>query len=199
MTTQSSKKYRRLMEKAKELFFTQGYKRVTMDEIAAEAGISKMTIYKYFSSKEDLLLEVIIQWSDQILSIIHADLDKIPTAVEKIEYMFSFGASVSKEMPFVLYKDIMESPYIIARLGEYKKKEVLVLWKNILEEGVNKGEMRPMDVDFVSHFLSDLTENIDWQRIFANPYYLNEEKGVSWLVENIYDFFKYGLLGRGKG
>lgn len=57
MISQSEIKYNRLMEKAEELFISLGYKGVSMDQIAKEAGISKMTIYKYFSSKEELFVK----------------------------------------------------------------------------------------------------------------------------------------------
>ena len=52
MISQSEIKYNRMMEKAKELFFEFGYRATSMDQIAEESGISKMTIYRYFSSKE---------------------------------------------------------------------------------------------------------------------------------------------------
>ena len=57
MANQSQKKFDRLMEKSKELFWKYGYNGVSVDQIAKEAGISKMTIYKHFSSKEDLLFK----------------------------------------------------------------------------------------------------------------------------------------------
>jgi len=41
------------------VFARKGYVRATMDEIANAAGITKGTIYLYFSSKKDLLLAVV--------------------------------------------------------------------------------------------------------------------------------------------
>ena len=42
----------KILKKAKELFFIYGVKKTTVDEIAKAAGISKGTIYLYFSSKK---------------------------------------------------------------------------------------------------------------------------------------------------
>jgi AcrR family transcriptional regulator len=56
---QSQKKLERILEKSEELFWKFGYNAISMDQIAAESGVSKMTIYKHFPSKEDLFLETI--------------------------------------------------------------------------------------------------------------------------------------------
>jgi TetR/AcrR family transcriptional regulator, mexJK operon transcriptional repressor len=43
-----------ILEAAKRLFTTQGYAGVSMDQIAAEAGVSKLTVYSHFGDKEAL-------------------------------------------------------------------------------------------------------------------------------------------------
>ena len=47
-----------ILDTATRLFFTQGY-RVGVDRIIAEAGVAKMTFYKYFPAKDDLISAVI--------------------------------------------------------------------------------------------------------------------------------------------
>lgn len=41
-----------VIDKARELFTRYGYKKVSMDEIARNAGVTKKTIYSYFKDKE---------------------------------------------------------------------------------------------------------------------------------------------------
>lgn len=48
----------RIMETAWRLFATKGYDQTTMREIAAEASCSLGLTYRYFASKEDLVLEL---------------------------------------------------------------------------------------------------------------------------------------------
>jgi AcrR family transcriptional regulator len=43
-----------ILEAAKKLFFSKGYIKTTMDEIALEAQISKPTVYQYFATKDEL-------------------------------------------------------------------------------------------------------------------------------------------------
>jgi len=46
-----NKKYKSLLETGKKLFWKHGFRRVTIDEICHEAGVSKMTFYKWFDNK----------------------------------------------------------------------------------------------------------------------------------------------------
>ena len=46
----------RLVQTALELFYVDGFHAVGVDRIASEAGVGKMTLYRHFRSKEDLIL-----------------------------------------------------------------------------------------------------------------------------------------------
>lgn len=50
----------RIINDSVKLFFTNGLRAVTMDDVAKEVGISKRTLYEVFSDKEQLLREVSI-------------------------------------------------------------------------------------------------------------------------------------------
>ena len=44
-----------IIDAARKLFYKFGFKRVSMDEIASNANVTKKTVYSYFASKEELL------------------------------------------------------------------------------------------------------------------------------------------------
>lgn len=48
----------KILHKAAEMFLSLGFKSVTMDDIAAEMGVSKKTIYNHFSNKTELVKDV---------------------------------------------------------------------------------------------------------------------------------------------
>ena len=48
-----------ILEAAKTLFVEQGYTGVSMDSIAAQAGVSKLTVYSHFGDKETLFTEAV--------------------------------------------------------------------------------------------------------------------------------------------
>jgi AcrR family transcriptional regulator len=51
---------RRIIDTARQHFFTRGFRAVTMDEIAAELGMSKKTLYACFASKNDIVRAVLL-------------------------------------------------------------------------------------------------------------------------------------------
>ncbi|MCU0308504.1 MAG: TetR/AcrR family transcriptional regulator [Thermoleophilia bacterium] len=49
----------RIIETASELFYRQGIRAVGVDTIVAQSGVAKMTLYRHFPSKDDLVIEVL--------------------------------------------------------------------------------------------------------------------------------------------
>lgn len=57
MTTRSERTKRRLQDEAVKLFTERGYDAVTVEEIAAAAGVSHMTFFRHFPTKVSVLLD----------------------------------------------------------------------------------------------------------------------------------------------
>lgn len=58
---------RRIMDAARNHFYAHGLERTSVDAIAAEAGVSKMTIYSNFGSKEGLFEAVVRDRTDRVM------------------------------------------------------------------------------------------------------------------------------------
>ena len=194
MISQSEIKYNRLMEKAEELFLELGYRSVSMDQIAEAAGISKMTIYKYFSSKEELFLNILQSIGDRSLIYIEDQMKKIDGTIEKIDFLLHFNVEYSKQFSLTFYKDIMDNPYIIDRLMKEKKRMSKIIFEDIIRNGVERGEIREIDEAFMANMLITLIDSIS-KNFFEK---ITCRKELEDFTENFYDFLKYGLLG-GKG
>ena len=54
-----SKQAQRLIETALVLFYQNGFHATGIDKVLAEAGVSKMTLYNHFGSKEELIIAVL--------------------------------------------------------------------------------------------------------------------------------------------
>lgn len=191
MATQSEIKYKRLMEKAEELFIKLGYKAVSMDDIAEAAGISKMTIYKHFPSKENLFLEVVLSLMYRSTTMIEEEIRKIPGTLEKIDFIMDYNLKASEGYSFAFYKDAMEIPYVTEKLLEEKYRIGREMFEWIIKEGVEKGEIRKVNVSFVTDMLIMMIEGWSEKRFDK----INSHEDLSVFAEGFYDFLKYGLFG----
>ncbi|MBK7992025.1 MAG: TetR/AcrR family transcriptional regulator [Blastocatellia bacterium] len=57
--TQQNQIQEKILDTAAQLFYEKGLQAVGVDEIVLQAGIAKMTLYKYFLSKDQLILAVV--------------------------------------------------------------------------------------------------------------------------------------------
>jgi TetR/AcrR family transcriptional repressor of mexJK operon len=60
-------RHRAILDGAKSVFLEHGFGGASMDEVALAAGVSKMTVYRYFASKEELFAGVITDLCDRIV------------------------------------------------------------------------------------------------------------------------------------
>jgi AcrR family transcriptional regulator len=56
MSNRNPSSRERLLEAAGRLFYHDGFRAVGVDTVAAEAGVGKMTLYRHFPSKDDLIV-----------------------------------------------------------------------------------------------------------------------------------------------
>ena len=78
----------RLIEAALHLFATSGYEHATVDDISQQAGYSKGAYYFHFSTKDDILLELLRIWAEGRSTVLAAEGDGTETA-ESIERMLA--------------------------------------------------------------------------------------------------------------
>ncbi len=64
----SDRKRQAILKGAKAVFLKHGFGDANMDEVAATAGVSKMTVYRHFGNKEDLFAGVITESCQQLVS-----------------------------------------------------------------------------------------------------------------------------------
>ena len=191
MISQKEIKHNRLIEKADELFVSLGYKGVSMDQIAKEAGVSKMTMYKYFSSKEELFIKTILSLANRTFLYIKEQLEKIDGTLGKIDFLLNFSIEYSKKYSLAFYKDIMDNPYVLEKLMAEKIRMTKDVFEGIIINGKERGEIREVDEKFISGMLIALMKGVDNEYINT----INSKEELDDFTEKFYDFLKYGLLG----
>ncbi len=64
-----------LVDAAWRLFYRDGYHAVGIDTVLAEAGVAKMTLYKHFPSKEDLIAAVLARRSNEVQAALEEEIE----------------------------------------------------------------------------------------------------------------------------
>jgi len=73
----SAQKRKAILDAATEVFLKSGYLGTNMDEIAALSGVSKQTVYKHFSSKEALFVEIVSSMTNATGDFVHNEAPKL--------------------------------------------------------------------------------------------------------------------------
>src|ERR1700722_14046875 len=75
-TRETSEARQRILETADRLFYRDGIRAVGIDRIIAEAGVAKMSLYKHFPSKDDLILAVLQFREESVLEFFRSSMER---------------------------------------------------------------------------------------------------------------------------
>jgi AcrR family transcriptional regulator len=73
---ETSQARQRILETADRLFYQEGVRAVGIDRIIAEAGVAKMSLYKHFPSKDDLILAVLKYREEGVLGFFRSAMQR---------------------------------------------------------------------------------------------------------------------------
>lgn len=90
MRSKSETRRTAILQAAAEVFTEAGFERASMEDIRLRVGYSKATLYSYFSSKDELFLDVLLAATEAEFLATHAALDQDVDDIRKS--LFSFGA-----------------------------------------------------------------------------------------------------------
>src|SRR5204862_3725854 len=92
-----------ILAAAASLFARQGYATTTVDQIAAEAGVSKLMVYRHFNSKRELYTAILDQVRDRLTAIVHPTAAVDPadagTALRQAIATLAEVFAVARDMP----------------------------------------------------------------------------------------------------
>jgi len=90
----------RISDIASRLFVTRGFDKVTIDEIAEAADVSRMTVFNHFSRKEDLFFDLDEEGRNDVV----AALDHRDPGVAPVEALRLFAhAAIASQRPYVMF------------------------------------------------------------------------------------------------
>lgn len=101
----SARKRRAILDAATEVFLRSGYLGTNMDEIAALSAVSKQTVYKHFSSKEALFVEIVGSMTTGAGDVVHNDVAQLGQDEDLAGYLVEYAL---RQLTVVLTPRIMQ-------------------------------------------------------------------------------------------
>jgi len=80
--TRSERKRRTILAAGRQLFLTNGYQGTSMDQVAAQAAVSKQTVYKHFGEKRELLFTIVTDALEGSVASIRDRIATLPASTD---------------------------------------------------------------------------------------------------------------------
>ncbi len=181
---------KRIVETAEQLFLKHGIRRIPVEEICRMANVSKMTFYKFFANKEDLIKFLLAYWNQTSLSEFEAIMHESISFPEKIKRLIAWQQKKIETFSPEFHKDAHDyvNPEISAILENYQREFFQVILDHFLKAQA-QGEIRQgIKPEFLLYLIRHMIDMMHDKNIIC--LYENTKD----LVNEIMQFFFYGIL-----
>jgi len=175
---------------AVDKFLREGFYKTTMDDLASQLRMSKKTIYKYFSSKEVLVKEVVFSFlsarAEQIKAIVDADDNAVIKFFKLVEYLGSIIIKFSDRW----ISDIqLYTPDLWKEIDKFRAKMMYANLMKIIRQGINEGYFVDKSAEIiVTIFVSSV-------RAVVNPdFIMNNKFSVSTALDSTLEILMNGIM-----
>jgi AcrR family transcriptional regulator len=197
-----------VLEAAEFVFAQKGYNSTTVDDIAERAQFSKATLYKYFESKQDIFMKIILKSFEEALKSIEEIHSKNISSEEKLKDLIRYIASyhqrkrklariffiekTSFKKMFDFDTEMSSSKSIIhPNLPENFMKIALGIndiIRKLIKEGIDSGEFREIDEKDASFVFGALIRGFFFRGPISSKEYSLEES-----IDLLHSFFLHGI------
>src|ERR1035437_4617735 len=140
-----------LLAAALDLFVERGYAATRLDDVAAQAGVSKGTLYLYFTNKEELFKAVVRESVLPVLGEAEETIDRYEGSSETLlrEIMLGWWQRIGNTKVAGISKLMVEESGNFPDVAKFYHEEVIsrgtAVIGRVLERGVKRGEFRAID------------------------------------------------------
>ena len=180
----------KILKIALELFFKYGIKRVTMDDIAKELGMSKKTIYQFYKEKDDIVNQLceleMIQHEKDMIELFEQSKDPVH---EMILISIQMREMMQKINP-IFFMDLQKHhPIALQRFQKFKKECAFAHIKRNILKGMEIGVYRlDIDPDFSANYRLSQIDTL----MFSNQFSF-EKITFTKSHELLLDMFVHGI------
>ena len=167
-------KLRQITLTAKDLFWKYGYKKVTIEEVCREAGVSKMTFYKHFSNKTELIKHIMSFIFEDNMRKFRIIIESDIPFTEKVKKQIELKSEGAKGMSDLFFEDLIKSdnPELFNFRREFSENSIKQVM-NFFKEAQEQGEIRKdIKLEFILYFLNhsfEMIEDKNLRKFYETP------------------------------
>jgi len=143
----TAEKNQAILDAAAQVFFAREFHEVSIDDVAAAAGTGKGTIYRYFTTKEELFFVSVLHGLDGLHENISREIERERSvrqrlaiiATETLRFVWN-----RRDLVTLLHRD----ERLFARRGnefQERRQKIVGLVSRTIEAGITSGELRKVD------------------------------------------------------
>jgi AcrR family transcriptional regulator len=181
-----------ILKTGKELFWKFGFKRVTIEEVCKEAGISKMTFYKFFTNKIDLVKIIMNDILQESLSKYKKIMASDIPYPEKVVALIHLKSEQVETMSSEFFRDYVQAddPEMISYLQQLSGESMQMFTDDFRKAQENGDIRKDLKIEFIMYMMNHLVE------MAQNDALINMYNEPQDLVMEITNFLFYGILNR---
>jgi AcrR family transcriptional regulator len=182
-----------ILEAVGKIYHRYGIKSVTMDEVARQLGISKKTIYEFFSNKEDLVKHVLLFEYENNCLFLKAIEDRKLNAIESLFEVYKMINIMLREFNPSMEYDIRKYyPALFLKIREIRRKRMFDSVYHNLNQGKKEGLYRKdLDTKIVAKLHIYRTESL-----FDTDIFTHEEIMSVRVFHEIFVYHVQGILSQ---
>lgn len=183
-------KYNDILNTAANLFWKHGIRRITVEEICREAGVSKMTFYRQFENKSQLAFLVLKGILNTSMVQYRNIMKQEVGFPEKVKQIILLKHNSTNELSEELLNDIYRHPELglktyIEEFQQQMMKEVMNDMANAQKQGWIRQDLK---LDFIVYMLNDLNKKMLDDQLVSK--YGNSRE----MIMELTNFFFYGIM-----
>ena len=185
---------KRILLTARKAFFTYGFSKVTMDELASDLHMSKKTLYYFFQSKQLLLEAVILDFFQEFQKKVHQIMvHKRVSGSDILKKFMTLVQSQLSQLNVKAFEDIRKSnPRTWQKIMQYREKMINNELRKIIQKGIKEGIIRPdIDLDIIVLVILNTIQSIAVPEVFSQFSYSNKD-----IIEMIAKIVMGGIINQ---
>lgn len=157
-----------ILAAARKIFATKGFRDATVDDIAAEAGIAKGTVYLYYPSKKEMYLAALKQGLEELRQRTGAAMQAATGAQAKLRAFVRTRmqyAEANRDF-FRIYHSEFGNLNNDSEFQQLYLQQAKTL-ESVLQTAAKKGEIRRIRADFSAFLIYDMVKSVMIQRLLG--------------------------------